>query len=83
MEEKPLKILYLITKSNFGGAQRYVFDLACEAKKRGHDVVVGFGGHGPLEDKLTIAGIRTISIESLGRDVSLVCAISASCARWI
>jgi hypothetical protein len=27
-KDKKLSILYLITKSNFGGAQRYVFDLA-------------------------------------------------------
>ena len=69
MEEKPLKILYLITKSNFGGAQRYVYDLAMQAKREGHDVVVGFGGHGTLEEKLRAAGVRTTSIESLGRDV--------------
>lgn len=65
-----MKILYLITKSNFGGAQRYVFDLATEAKKRGHDVVVGFGGHGPLATKLAQAGVKTISIATLGRDIN-------------
>ncbi|MDO8521179.1 MAG: glycosyltransferase family 4 protein [bacterium] len=65
-----MKILYLITKSNFGGAQRYVFDLATEAKKREHDVVVGFGGNGPLATKLTEAGVRTISIATLERDVN-------------
>lgn len=65
-----MKILYLITKSNFGGAQRYVFDLATEAKRSGHDVVVGFGGHGMLEKKLEEAGVRTISIPSLARDVN-------------
>lgn len=67
--QKKLKILYLITKSNFGGAQRYVYDLATEMQKRGHDVVVGFGGNGPLATKLAEAGIRTISIAELERDV--------------
>lgn len=66
---KKLKILYLITKSNFGGAQRYVYDLAVEAKRVGHDVAVGFGGHGALESKLKDVGIRTHSIESLARDI--------------
>ena len=72
MEKKPLKILYLITKSNIGGAGVYVYDLATEAKKAGHDVVVGFGGHGILETRLRDAGVRTISVESLGRDVDPV-----------
>lgn len=70
--QKPLKILYLITKSNFGGAQRYVFDLATEALKAGHDVVVGFGGNGILANKLRDAGVRTIFIPSLERDVNIV-----------
>lgn len=65
-----MKILYLITKSNFGGAQRYVFDLATETKKRGHSVVVGFGGNGTLATKLAEAGVRTISITELERDVN-------------
>ena len=67
-----MKILYLITKSNFGGAQRYVYDLATETKKRGHDVVVGFGGNGPLATKLAEAGVRTVSIPELLRDVNLL-----------
>ncbi len=68
---KKLKILYLITKSNFGGAQRYVFDLATSAQKLGHDVVVGFGGNGELAHRLIEAGIPTISIPSLERDVRM------------
>jgi glycosyltransferase involved in cell wall biosynthesis len=67
-----MKILYLITKSNFGGAQRYVFDLAVEAKKVGHDVVVGFGGTGILSKKLTDAGVRIIPIVELERNVNIL-----------
>lgn len=46
MEKKSLKILYIITKSNFGGAQKYVFELATAAKAAGHDVTVACGGTG-------------------------------------
>ncbi len=67
-----MKILYLITKSNLGGAQRYVFDLATEAKALGHDVVVGFGGNGPLALKLVEAKIRTVPLPALLRDVNLL-----------
>lgn len=65
-----MKILYLITKSNFGGAQRYVFDLATSAQKLGNEVVVGFGGNGELSLRLVAAGVRTISMPSLDRDVN-------------
>lgn len=66
------KILYLITKSNFGGAQRYVYDLATGLPKAEFEVAVALGGNGPLADKLKAAGIRVIPIPSLQRDISLI-----------
>jgi glycosyltransferase involved in cell wall biosynthesis len=64
-----VKVLYLITKSNWGGAQRHVFDLAVQAKKEGFETMVALGGNGILRSKLTEAGVSTIPIETLGRDV--------------
>ena len=66
-----MKILYIITKSNWGGAQRHVFDLATDMKKRGHDVVVALGGDGILRSRLEENSIPTRSINELGRDVSV------------
>lgn len=66
-----MKIVYLITKSNFGGAQRYVFDLALGARAAKHDVVVCSGGEGPLIEKLRAEHIRTRTIDALQRDISL------------
>lgn len=57
------RILYVITKANFGGAQRYVYDLAVAARDQGHDVAVVIGGTGPLAGKLDEAGIRTIPLD--------------------
>ncbi|MFA5987156.1 MAG: glycosyltransferase family 4 protein [Candidatus Paceibacterota bacterium] len=76
-DKKKLKILYLITKSNWGGAQKYVYSLATKLKDN-YDVVVAFGGGGvlgteapgPLKTNLETAGIRTIFIPELQRDVS-------------
>ncbi len=69
------KVLLVITKSNWGGAQKYVYDLAkaiAEAKPMGRfDVVVAFGEGGELEEKLKEAGVRTIKIQSLQRDVNV------------
>lgn len=66
--QKRPKILYLITKSNWGGAQRYVFDLASHFTQK-YDVVVGLGGAGPLKTALEEAGIRTFTLPSVQRDI--------------
>jgi hypothetical protein len=66
-----MKIIYLITKSNFGGAQRYVYDLALGARAAHHDVLVCSGGVGVLTEKLNSAQVRTRGIPSLQRDISL------------
>ncbi|MBI3573720.1 glycosyltransferase family 4 protein [Candidatus Kaiserbacteria bacterium] len=62
------KLLFVITKSNWGGAGRYVFDLAVALSPK-YDVAVALGGDGPLIAKLHNSGIRTIPIASLGRDI--------------
>ncbi|OHA26896.1 MAG: hypothetical protein A3D52_01760 [Candidatus Taylorbacteria bacterium RIFCSPHIGHO2_02_FULL_44_36] len=65
------KILYVITKSSWGGAQRQVFDLATNLPKDKFEVAVALGGRGSLKEKLDVAGIRTISVATLGRDVRI------------
>ncbi len=66
------KILYIITKSNWGGAQRHVYDLAMNLPKDKFEPVVALGGNGALKEKLDFAGIRTISLTRLERDLSLL-----------
>ncbi len=73
----PPKILYIITKSNFGGAQKYVFELAVAAKERGLNVMVACGGTGGkkaelglLAEKLAAEDIRVIPIKHFMRDMS-------------
>tara|TARA_B100000508_G_scaffold52170_1_gene40478 strand:- start:5326 stop:6471 length:1146 start_codon:yes stop_codon:yes gene_type:complete len=65
------KILFLITKSNWGGAQRYVYDLATNLPTARYEPVVALGGDGPLRHKLVTAGVRVITIPHLERDISL------------
>ena len=50
-KENKKKLLVVITKSNFGGAQRYVFDLARSLKDT-YNVSVMLGGTGVLVEKL-------------------------------
>jgi len=76
------KVLYLITKSNWGGAQRYVYDLATNLDREKFEPVVALGGNGILADMLENAGIRVINIESLGRNISLKKEWAFACELW-
>jgi|CXWL01.1.fsa_nt_gi glycosyltransferase involved in cell wall biosynthesis len=67
---KPIKVLVAITKANFGGAQRYVFDVARSAKEAGFDVLVAYGAPGLMAKKLHEAHIKTVELPLLGRDIS-------------
>jgi len=66
-----MKILYGITKSNFGGAQRYVLELAKETREAGHEVSVLCGGNGVLVEKLEQENIKVVPLDTLERDISL------------
>src|SRR3989344_2066331 len=68
---KKKKILYTITKGNFGGAQRYVYDLATSLSKDEYDVVVACGEGETLKEKLEEKGIRVIKLGSSQRDISI------------
>lgn len=65
------KILFLITKATWGGAQRYVWDLSSHVPKDEFEPVVAYGQSGKLAADLAHAGIKTHEITSLGRDVAL------------
>src|ERR1043166_2713598 len=65
------KVLYVSRKANWGGAKRYVFDLATSLPKDEFDVAVAYGQPGRLAEELQKAGIKTHPILSLQRDVSL------------
>lgn len=71
MAQSKKKILYLITKATWGGAQRYVFDLATHLPKYEFESIVAYGQSGKLSKDVSRAGIETHAIPSLGRDVAL------------
>jgi glycosyltransferase involved in cell wall biosynthesis len=69
--QKRKKILFVITKSNWGGAQRYVYDLATNLDPNTFEPVIALGGNGILVDMLTHAGIRVIPLSPLKNSTSL------------
>ncbi|MES2623211.1 MAG: glycosyltransferase [Patescibacteria group bacterium] len=72
MAQAKQKIIIFITKSNWGGAQKYVFDIATNLPKDEYEVVVALGGKDTLYTRLIDAGIRVIELEGLQRDVSIM-----------
>ncbi|MCA9355017.1 glycosyltransferase [Candidatus Kaiserbacteria bacterium] len=90
MSEKiPLRILYIVTKSNYGGAQKYVLELAKMAKERGYVVSVACGGTGKpgaptglLGEKLSEAEITVHPIKNFMRNVSLLNDIKSFFEIW-
>ncbi|MCX6712200.1 MAG: glycosyltransferase [Candidatus Vogelbacteria bacterium] len=68
---KKTKIFYVITKGNWGGAQRYVYELATALPRAEFDTTVIMGEFEALEKKLAGAGVKTIKIPELGRDINL------------
>lgn len=69
-----MKILYLITQSELGGAQSYVLDLASSLNKR-HEIIVAFGeqgNNGSLAKKLAQSKINCHSLPHLIRAISPV-----------
>lgn len=66
------KVLYVITKGNWGGAQKYVFELATRIPKENFEAVVACGEGEILPSKLSEKNIRSVKIESLARDISVI-----------
>jgi glycosyltransferase involved in cell wall biosynthesis len=68
MQERK-KILYIITKGNFGGAQRYVYDLATNLPKDKFEAIVACGEGETLPKLLKEKEIKVIQINKLVREV--------------
>lgn len=64
------KILFIITKSVWGGAQRYVFDLATNLPRESFDMAVATGGNGPLTERLQEKHIPVFNIASFQKTIN-------------
>jgi glycosyltransferase involved in cell wall biosynthesis len=79
MDQKSVKVLFAITKSNWGGAGRYVYDLARHfANDPMFSVSVLVGGNGELITKLHEYGIRVTTIPHLKRDIGFMSDLKSS-----
>jgi glycosyltransferase involved in cell wall biosynthesis len=74
---RPQKVLLVITKSNWGGAQKYVYDIATELSERGHPVMVACGGKGELVERLRTAGVPVHELHKLKNNMNPFSSLSA------
>lgn len=70
-------ILFIVTKSVWGGAQKYIYDLARSLRLKGFRVGIAAGGAGALADKIRASNIPYREISSLQRDIAFLKEISA------
>lgn len=77
MAQSKKKILFLITKATWGGAQRYVYDLSMHLPRDRFEPVVAFGEVGKLAGMLKNSNVATRHIPSLGRDVAFISDIAS------
>lgn len=68
---KKTKVMYAITKGNWGGAQQYVYNLAVSMPNDIFDVVVVYGEGEILEEKLKEKGIKVYKLNSMARDIKI------------
>lgn len=64
------KILYLVTQSEWGGAQRYIFDLAKNLPQDKYVVTVVAGGQGELLTKFDETRVSTVTVKNLVREIN-------------
>ncbi len=64
------KILYIVTQSEWGGAQHYIFDLATNLPQEKYEVMVAAGGNEELYSKLNKHGIKNYKLKHLIREIS-------------
>lgn len=74
--------MFVITKSNWGGAQRYVYDLSTALPRDEFEAHVAFGQSGRLAEELREVGIITHTISALQRDISLIADIKSFFELW-
>lgn len=62
-----MKILYIITKPDHGGAQEYVLSLSRDAVEKGSSIVIATSSEGWITENARKSGIRVMLIPSLAR----------------
>lgn len=80
-KDRPIVLMH--TKSVWGGAQKYVYDLALALQNQGEPVLVAAGGNGELAARLDKKGIPYHTLCSSSRDVAILSEYRLLKELWI
>jgi len=67
---KRRRILFLVTTSDWGGVQHFVFSVAKECQRRDISVTVAAGGDGELGKRCTDQRINYVTLKTMRREIS-------------
>lgn len=71
MDHAKPRVLFLITASEWGGAQNFVFNLAREMTRRNFEILIASGGQGELGQRCAEAQIPCLKLKTVRREISL------------
>lgn len=79
MVKQKKKILFIVTQSDFGGAQRYIFDLATNLNPNNFEIAIaaGLDGDKTLFKRLKDKNIKTFLLKNLKRNINPISDLSA------
>lgn len=67
-----MRVLLVITKGTWGGATKYVYDMARSLREKGHTVAVAYGPKGEITTKLDALTIPQYHVDGLTRDIGIM-----------
>jgi glycosyltransferase involved in cell wall biosynthesis len=65
-----MKILYLITQAEMGGAQKYVLELSSTLQKKGYETLVASEKNELFKKKLSENGVKFIALKNIQRSIN-------------
>ena len=71
MDHAKPRILFLVTTSEWGGVQNFIFTLAQEMMRRGFELLVAAGGDGELGQRCAEVRIPYLKLKTMRREISL------------
>ncbi|WP_261807584.1 glycosyltransferase [Paenibacillus sp. N3.4] len=67
-----MRILYAITRAEWGGAQVHVFDLIKHALEKRYECILVSGEEGELTERVREIGVKVVILDTLIRDIHVI-----------
>lgn len=71
MDHAKPRVLFLVTTSEWGGVQNFIFNLAQEMAHRGFEILIAAGGDGELGPRCAEVRLPYLKLKTMRREISL------------